>query len=130
MFKILDLMYTELLKLSWHEYIVLSVFVFWFLLNAFYTLYLAAINVWDNRQGVSPWVMVLAAPTLIAMVLIDCFMNCTLFTVLMLDLPREIFVTTRMKRYRAEGTNSWRKTFATVLCTKVLNPFDPTKHHC
>jgi hypothetical protein len=102
----------------------------WCALVIFYTLYLAAINVWENRHDVDWWVLLLAAPALFWMVLFDVVMNLTVFTVLMLDPPRELLVTQRMKRYRALMNNSWRKRFAAGLCTNVLNPFDPTKHHC
>jgi hypothetical protein len=130
MFKILSLVYAELQRLTWHEYALLSIVMLWFLLNTFYTLYLAAINVWDNRSNVSKWVLGLAAPTLAAMVVIDVVMNWTLFTLFMFDLPREAFVTTRLKRYQAQVSEDWRKRFAVVMCTKLLNPFDPNKHHC
>lgn len=130
MFKILALLYEELQKLTWHEYAVVSLFVLWSALTTFYTLYLAAINVWDNRTQVSWWVVAISTPLLATMVVFDTIMNWTIFTVITLDLPREAFVTTRLKRYRAQFTNNWRKSFATFICTKILNPFDPTKHHC
>ena len=66
----------------------------------------------------------------ILMVTIDVLMNFTIFTAVTLDPPREFFVTTRMKRYRAQTKADWRQRLANGICVNLLNPFDPTKHHC
>ena len=102
----------------------------WCALITFYVLYIATINVWDNRSLVSWWVVGALLPLLVTMVVVDVLMNWTLFTLITLDLPREAFVTSRMKRYRAQTTVNWHSRLATFICTKLLNPFDPTKHHC
>ena len=105
-------------------------FFLWVALITFYTLYLAAVNLWDNRSLTSKWVLVFGSPVLAVMLSIDFMMQISLFTLMFLDLPREPLVTDRLKRYRAITTPNWRTTIATIMCTQLLNPFDPTKHHC
>jgi hypothetical protein len=101
----------------------------WSALITFYTLYLAAINFYENRHETSSLVVFLAAPMLVAMLVCDFLMNMTLFSVIFVDVPRELLVTARLKRYRALP-DGWRKHWADEICTRGLNPFDPTKHHC
>ena len=45
-----------------------------------------------------------------------------------LDLPREVVLTSRLKRYKREQPDSWRGITATWVCRYMLNPWDPG--HC
>jgi hypothetical protein len=101
----------------------------WSALLTFYTLYLAAINLYENRHETSTAVLVIASPMLLLMLLCDFAMQMTLAVVIFLDLPRELLVTGRLKRYRAQGSG-WRWHAATIVCERGLNPFAPTKKHC
>lgn len=112
------------------ELFLIFIFSIWISLVIFYALYLAAINLWDNRNETSKWVLIAASPVLIAMILIDFLMQVTIFTVVFMDLPRETMVTYRLRRYREQKEADWRTSMANHICTKALNPFDPTKHHC
>lgn len=102
----------------------------WSGLIIFYTLYLAAVNLWVNKSQTNNWVFVLASPVLIVMILVDVLMQFTFFTLIFLDLPKEMMVTYRLQRYRDLALPTWRSRWATWICTNALNPFDPTKHHC
>ena len=129
-FKILAYLYTVFVGWSWDTQVMSVLGFVWCALNTFYVVYLAAINVWRNRSDVSRWVLILLSPMLGVMAVMDTIMNWTIFTVLTLDLPREWFVTSRLERYRAQVRQDWRHHLANFICTKLLNPFDPTKQHC
>jgi hypothetical protein len=101
----------------------------WSLLLTFYTLYLAAINLYENRAETSKAVLVIASPMLVSMLVCDFLMQMTIATVIFLDPPRDLLVTGRLKRYRDTGSG-WRKHWATEICERGLNPFAPTKKHC
>lgn len=45
-----------------------------------------------------------------------------------LDPPRELLLTSRLKRYKKTQPNSWRGTIAFWLCKHMLNPFDSDGH--
>ena len=104
----------------------------WCFLITFYTLYIAAINVYDERVAISNWVIAVSLPMLILMLVIDCASQFTWVTVMFADLPKEPTVSQRLERYRTlpAYAGTWRESIATFICTKFLNPFDPTKHHC
>lgn len=110
------------------NYLVLIPYTYTALL-VFYTLYIAAINIYYDWDKLTGWVQVLAFSPLVIMLMLDMVMNLTLFTFLFFDFPREGMVTQRLARYR-DGADGWRKTVATAICTQALNPFDPTRKHC
>jgi len=105
------------------------VFGLWTFLLVFYTLYLAAVNLWHNRSVANKWVLIGASPVLVIMITVDFLTQITLATLLFFDLPKEWTVSDRLIRYRGKGYG-WRFQIATWVCTNALNPFDPTKDHC
>ena len=104
----------------------------WTILAVFYTLYIAAIQLYSDRNNLPKWIKIFALPILVVMLVCDFLMQITLFTILFLDIPRDLLVTARLKRYRdnAAYNSTWRQHVATLICTEALNPFDPSKHHC
>ena len=98
----------------------------------FYTLYIAAINLYYDWHLLPLWLQVGSAPIMAVMVTVDALMNVSLFTVIFFDLPRELMVTQRLERYRTNPAyaGTFRNHAATLICTEALNPFDPTRHHC
>lgn len=64
--------------------------------------------------------------------LTDILFNLTLAVLIFLDLPRETLVTSRLKRYMAQGEQDggWRYRLAKWFCDNLLDPFDPTGDHC
>ena len=103
----------------------------WLSIIVFYTLYLAAINVWNDRASIGIAAKLFCAPAVLIMLTTDFLMQITLASVVFLDVPREFLVTQRLQRYRADAYPvGIRKNMATWICTKLLNPFDITRHHC
>ena len=72
---------------------------------------------------------VLGAPYLIAMLVADVLCNFTIATIVMLETPRELFVTQRLARHIKDGSG-WRHAIAAWVCKQLLDPLDPTGHHC
>lgn len=58
---------------------------------------------------------------------IDAALN-LLWSVLLLDFPRELILSPKLKRLKAAG--GWRGKVATFVCAELLNPFDPDGKHC
>ena len=71
----------------------------------------------------TPITWTLAVPVLAIGFAIDFAVNVTVMTVLFLELPREITVTARLKKYRRRAP-SWRQSLANWF-VPILNPFDP-----
>lgn len=58
---------------------------------------------------------------------IDLLLN-ILWSILLLDFPRELLLSPKLKRLKKEG--GWRGRIATFVCRELLNPFDPDGKHC
>lgn len=58
---------------------------------------------------------------------IDLALN-ILWSILLLDFPRELLLSPKLKRLKAKG--GWRGKIATFVCRELLNPFDPDGKHC
>lgn len=55
-------------------------------------------------------------------------LNWLVFTVVLLELPKERFLSTRLARHKRQG-RGWRQRLATKLGDTWLDPFDKTGHH-
>ena len=66
-------------------------------------------------------------PVLFAGLLLDFLANTLVLTVLLLELPREGTVTSRLKRHNATSTG-WRKAVA-AWAEPLLDPYDPSGDH-
>lgn len=71
----------------------------------------------------------MAAPIVVIGYLMDVFSNIFLATIVFLELPREILVTTRLKRH-ISSSKGWRYDLAKTICDDLLDPFDPSGNHC
>ena len=69
----------------------------------------------------------LGYPVLIVGYVLDCFVNITVMTVLLLEIPQETTVTARLKRHNRESTG-WRKSVA-LWAEPLLDPYDPSYDH-
>ena len=69
----------------------------------------------------------LGYPVLIVGYLLDCFVNFTVMTVLLLEIPQETTVTSRLSRHNKESTG-WRKAVA-MWAEPLLDPYDPSGDH-
>ena len=69
----------------------------------------------------------LGYPVLIVGYLLDCFVNVTVMTLLLLEIPQELTVTARLKRHLNE-CDCWRKSIA-LWAAPLLDPYDPSGKH-
>lgn len=69
----------------------------------------------------------LGYPVLIVGYVLDCFVNITVMTVLLLEIPKETTVTSRLKRHN-ETSTGWRKAVA-LWAEPLLDPYDPSGNH-
>jgi hypothetical protein len=96
---------------------------------ALYVFYAAVMNIKRVRDaGKLTWVgKALGYPTLVIGLLLDLFVNLTLMTLVLLELPRELTVTARLKRHHKESTG-WRLAVVKFF-EPVLDPLDPSGDH-
>lgn len=91
--------------------------------------YLAVMNLKRAKDAgmLTRTTAVLGYPVLLVGWILDAFVNVFVLTVLMLELPRELLVTTRLKRHNRYG-RGWRKSFARWF-EPLLDPYDPSGDH-
>lgn len=104
----------------------------WFFLIVFYTGYIASIQIYRDWQDIPLWIVIVMSPIYVPFLLLDIVVQWTIANLLFLDLARELTLSERLGRYRTQKqyAGDWRYRVATYICTKALNPFDPTKAHC
>lgn len=87
-------------------------------------LYLAGINLLDARAAktLHPVALVLGSPILVVGYCLDVFYNVLLFMLLFWDIPKELTITQRLRRYKA-GPDGKRKKLAMLIANIFLNPF-------
>ena len=96
---------------------------------ALYVFYAAVMNIKRVRDaGKLTWMgKALGYPTLVIGLLLDLFVNLTLMTLVLLELPRELTVTSRLKRHHKES-KGWRLAVVKFF-EPVLDPLDPSGDH-
>ncbi len=97
----------------------------------FWALFVCAMNLYRVQlaHGLTPAIRMLGAPLILVAYAVDVFANLTVATAFFVELPRELLVTSRLRRYIAAGTG-WRFGVACWLCRQLLDPLDPTGNHC
>jgi hypothetical protein len=100
------------------------------ILFAFYVLTMR-IKRWleHTTKGETRLIEILCAPIVITAVILDAFYNISWATLFFVDFPHEWMLTARLKRYIA-GPDNWRRKVALWVCHYLLNPYDPSGHHC
>ena len=95
---------------------------------ALWVLYLAVMNLKRVRDAgnLPKTALVLGLPVLVFGLLIDLICN-VLLSVVLLELPREMTVTARLKRHN-RATGGWRKKVVGWF-KPLLDPFDPSGGH-
>lgn len=98
-------------------------------LYLFFILYVASMGmVRAHKEGkLNSILWVLCVPFVALSWVIDVIHNITLFTLLYLELPRELTVTERLKRHVSEHT--FRGKLSRWIAETVLNPFDYSGNH-
>lgn len=82
----------------------------------------------DNGQ-VTTAMKVLGYPALAVGLLWDFLVNVISCTILFMDIPREYTMTSRLIRYKRQGTG-WRCKLANWFCSQLLDALDPSGCHC
>lgn len=98
-------------------------------LYLFFILYVASMGmVRAHKEGkLNSILWILCVPFVALSWVIDVIHNITLFTLLYLELPRELTVTERLKRHVGEHT--FRGKLSRWIAETVLNPFDYSGNH-
>lgn len=99
------------------------------LLYLCWVLYLAimALSAARRKGNLPKPALYLAYPLLGFGYLVD-FLSNMVITVLFLDFPREVLVTSRLQRY-ANGPDGWRRRLGLWFARNLLDPFDPKGYH-
>ena len=102
---------------------------------ALYVFYCAVMNIKRVRdEGKLTWFgKVLGYPTLYIGLCLDMLVNVFVMTVVLLELPHEFTVTSRLKRHHLESIgdsclNKWRMSVVKFF-EPVLDPLDPSGDH-
>lgn len=91
--------------------------------------YIAVMNIKrvSDAGKLTPFAKALAMPVALVGITVDIAANWLVFTVVLLELPKETTVTARLKRHHRES-GGWR--LAVVLFLEpILDPFDPSGDH-
>lgn len=72
---------------------------------------------------------VMALPVVAVGYAMDVAANWIIAPLVFLDRPREALVTSRLIRYKRDGSG-WRYRVANFICERLLDVFDPTGDHC
>ena len=99
------------------------------LMYALWVFYLAVMNLQRVRDmgKLTPVALAFGYPVLIIGLVLDFLVNVFVMTFLLLEIPQETTVTSRLKRHHKESTG-WR--LAIVLFIEpLLDPFDPSGDH-
>lgn len=99
------------------------------LLYALWVVYLAVMSLKRAKEAglLTTTTKCFGYPVLFAGLLLDFLANALVLTVLLVELPREGTVTSRLKRHNATSTG-WRKAVA-AWAEPLLDPFDPSGDH-
>ena len=96
---------------------------------ALWVFYIAVMGLKRVRDtvGLSPWALRFGYPILIVGYVLDVLVNWFVFTVVMLEIPKELTVSSRLKRHNQESTG-WRFKIVKFI-EPLLDPFDPSGNH-
>jgi len=106
-------------------YIAVAILVTYFL----YVFYAAVMNIKRvcDMGKLNTMGKVLGYPTLFIGLVLDAIVNIFVMSVLLLEIPQELTVTSRLKRHNRESTG-WRLSIVKFF-EPVLDPLDPSGDH-
>lgn len=109
--------------------IALGILAFYGWLLLCWVLYISVMAFRAQRDNLHPLVKAHAYVVLGIGLAFDLILTVVIGSVLFLAPPKDLTLTGRLKRHRAEG--GWRGNVAGWLCTNLLNPFTGDKEgHC
>lgn len=98
------------------------------LLYVFYAAVMALKRARDEGK-MSLAMKVMGYPAVYVGLFLDVLVNILVCTFLFLELPKELLVTSRLKRHKRRGSG-WRKALAEWFCKHLLDDLDPSGCHC
>jgi len=106
-------------------YIIYSMLGTWLL----WVFYLAVMNLSRAREAgtLRKPAYIAGYPVLILGFILDFLVNIIVVSIVMLEFPKEVTVTSRFKRLKNKG--GWRGKWAGWVATNILDPFDPSGVH-
>lgn len=104
--------------------LVVFVYVLW-------TLYLAVMSLASARNSgrLPVWAKRLGYPILVAGYLLDFLANMVVLSIVMMEIPKELLVTSRLSRHIKAG-DGYRNKVAKWICHNMLDFADPKGCHC
>jgi len=112
-------------------YIVLGAVLSVFLFIAYtWVFYLAVMNLARNKERLTPVNKVFAYPMLWVGLVADMLFNFTVGSLMFLEVPQELLMTTRLKRHLRDHKKDWRDRNANWFCYHFLDAFDSSGKHC
>lgn len=99
------------------------------LLYILWLLYLAVMSLMRARDAgtLSKPAYILGLPALGIGLALNAFVNVTIFSAILLEVPRELTVTSRLQRHAPD--DSWRGKIARAIGKYLLDTFDPDGKH-
>ncbi|WP_228897851.1 hypothetical protein [Acidovorax sp. Leaf73] len=99
------------------------------LLYALWVVYLAVMNLKRGKTAntLTFWPKFFGYPLLFVGLVLDLICNVFILTIILVELPRELTVTSRLKRHN-KTSSGWRKAVA-VWAEQLLDQFDPSGDH-
>lgn len=82
----------------------------------------------DDR--LTPLTTIMAAPWIALGYVVDVLVNVTFASLIFLEPPHELLVTSRLHRHIEASSGGWRHRLAKWICSQMLDVFDPTGQHC
>ena len=98
---------------------------------AFWAMYVLVMGIYRAHlsKRLTAVTLCLSSPFIAAGYLMDVVANLTIASLVFLEPPRELLVTSRLQRYVAQE-NGWRFRIANWICNHLLDVFDPSGNHC
>jgi len=91
--------------------------------------YLAIMNLKQSKDELNGYVKLFGYPLGLIGVIFDVYIQLIPASILFLDLPKDLLLTGRMRRYK-NCNDDWRNKVALWFCMHFLDPFDPSGMHC
>ncbi len=98
---------------------------------AFWAMYVLVMGIYRAHlaKRLTAVTLCLSAPFIALGYLMDVIANLTVASLVFLEFPRELLVTSRLQRYVASGARV-AFTIADWICNHLLDVFDPSGNHC
>ena len=111
------------------HYPILYILVGFAVTYALWIFYLAVMNLSKAKRAgkLNKTALVLGMPVLWVGLVLDLLVNVFVMTILFLEPPKELLVTSRLKRHNRTG-KGWRQKLAAWF-EPILDPYDPTGDH-